>query len=359
METFIKRFVFLLFFFSASTAGKSQDCDPTQLATIPGTFKAGIAGSVQNVSKTDLVKEKETLSKINQKISSDFSPVGMEITYSNAFGYNEFYGKNWVADPYIYSLYFLRYVCGTSAKNNRNYQPEISSNTQVYFQINKLSGQGGGIELFAAEIPDDREEKYFKIKDWPERIESGVYQWIITEPQGKETRRVFNLIITKNDKLPFRALTKKEFILFHLPGMNRFLKELEQLRVPIDPKADEESAVQNQIQTQRINEQKKIIEDFEALLTDLSPEELEEPAIVEKGQSWYEFLGFKNVGDTNILHLVVPDMGYFDTSLPKWRPQFFCINFLYETKIQVYLTNINSLIDDLDIKFFQSLLEKP
>jgi hypothetical protein len=359
METFIKLFSFLFFLFLVITDAKSQECDPSELATIPGTWKGGMGGSVHNVSKTDLVKEKETLAKIHQKISSDFSPVGMEITYSNAFGYNEFYGKNWVADPYIYSLYFLRYVCGTNTKNNRNYQPEISSDTQVYFQINKLSSQGGGIELFAAEIPDDREEKYFKIKDWPERIESGVYQWIVTEPQGRGTRRVFNLIITKNDKLPFRALTKKEFIHFHLPGMNRFLKELEQLRAPIDPKADEESAVQYQIQTQRIDEQKKVIEDFEAYLTGLSPEELSEPAIVDTGQSWYEFLGFKNVGDTNIRHLVVPDMGYFDSGLPKWMPQFFCINFLYETNNEVYLTNINSLIDELDSQFFKSLLDKP
>jgi hypothetical protein len=99
--------------------------------------------------------------------------------------------------------------------------------------------------------------------------------------------------------------------------------------------------------------------DLEALLTELSPEELAEPAIIDSGQSWHEFLGFKKGEDSDIQHLVVPDLSYFDKSLPKWAPQFICITVNHDLKDQVYLSNIDSLVKILDIRFFQSLLDKP
>lgn len=358
MTTFIKSFIFLAFFFLGISTSRSQDCNPEELAKLPGTWKGGSQGSTNPVNKTDLEKEREILKKIHKKISGLYSPVGLEVSYSYVFGFSQAAGRNWVANPFSFNMYFLEYECGTSSRNDRNYQPVISSSTQVFVQANRIWSHHGYMELFAAEFQEDREFKYFGIERWPEKSE-GYFIWSTLEPSDRENRREFLWIITKNGRLPFRALTKKEFINLHLPKMDLFLKELERYRTPVDSTDLEQSLNFYNDATERIENHKKAMGDLEALLTILSPEELAGPAIIDSGQSWYEFLGFKKGKDSDIQHLVVPDLNYFDKSLPKWAPQFFCITVSHDVKDQVYVSNIDSILEALDIQFFQSLLDKP
>ena len=350
--------IFLVVYLVFVTLSRSQDCDPNVIAALPGTWKAGIAGSTNPVSKTDLEKEREILKKIHDKISGAYSPVGLEVSYSYVYGFSQAAGTNWLANPFSFNMYFLEYECGASSRNDRNYQPAISSSTQVFIQSNRIWSEQGYMELFAAEIPEDREEHYFSIKKWPEKVD-GFYQLTTAEPTERDAEKEFLWIITKNGRLPFRALTKKEFINLHLPKMDLFLKELERYRTPVDSTDLEQSVNFYNEATERIENHKKAMRDLEASLTELSPEELAGPAIIESGQSWHEFLGFKKEEDPDIQHLVVPDLSYFDKSLPKWAPKFFCITVSHDVKDQVYVSNINSILEALDIQFFQSLLDKP
>lgn len=349
---------FILIFLLSGSLLLAQDCDPKELAKLSGTWKAGSQGSTNPVNKTDLEKEREILKKIHQKISGDYSPVGLEVSYSYAYGFNQAAGRNWVANPFSFNMYFLEYECGTSSRNDRNYQPAISSSTQAHVWVNRIFSNYGYMQLFAADIPEDREVHYFSIEKWPEKAD-GFYQLTTAEPTEWDTKKEFLWIITKGGKLPFRALTKKEFIHLHLPQMDVFLKQLEKQRTPIDSTDLERSQYDRIEAEKRIDDHKKVMEDFEALLTELSSEELAGPAIIDAGQSWQEFLGFKKEGDSDILHLVVPDLSYYDKNLPKWAPQFFCINITYSTKEPVYSSNIESLTKVIDVKFFQSLLDKP
>src|SRR5689334_18777448 len=89
----------------------AQDCTKEALLKLPGNWKAGPQGSVQNVSAADLAKEKSVLAAVHKMVSTRYSPKGCEISYSTVFGKQLVAGRNWTADPYHYSMYILRYLC--------------------------------------------------------------------------------------------------------------------------------------------------------------------------------------------------------------------------------------------------------
>lgn len=358
MNVFKRLLAFITFGLLALNPAYPQDCDPAELAKIPGTFKAGIPGSTSPLTKTELDKQREILTQIHKKVSGDFSPTGLEISYSNSLGFNPANGANWIANPYYYGMYFLKYVCGKSNRNDRHYQPEVSSNTQTFISINYLWSPNGPRSMYAADLPDDEKDRYFWVRSFPEKQSEGIYTWIILD-ENDRNQKEFIWLITKNDRLPFRPFTRREFIEHHLPKMELYLKELIDLRSQFDPNESENNKEFYNNFSRSINEQQKAIGNFKNLLTDLNPEELEMPAVIDSGQGNEEFRGFKKPGEKFTLQLVAYDRSYFDASLPKWAPQFICITFTHDTKNPVYISNVNRLAEVLDLGFFKSLLEKP
>ncbi len=341
----------LLLFYITSAA---QNCDPNEIAKISGIWKAGLAGSIHNVTSVNLAKEKEVLSSIHKMLTSKFSPVGLEVNYSNSFGYNIYEGRNWTADPYIYNLYLLRYRCGTSKHNTRNYQPDISSSTSVYFAVNKIPG----IDINAADLAEDHDPGYIEIKNWPEK-KDGFWFWPRSENrEGKSIQKTVQYLVTYDDKLPFRAMTKKEYIAIKVPFLRKYLEQLEGILKGIDPTIDESSKEDFQYRKKQIIKQKALIDELQGMVESWPPEKLQEPAIIDAGQSWYEFLGFKKEGDTYINHLIIPDLNYFNKNLPKWVPQFICITIANNYSDEVYTQNIDALHESIDFLFLKSMLGK-
>ena len=343
-ETLIKASILLLFCLFSIFPVKAQDCDPREIAKLPGTWKAGMAGSVQNVSSANLAKEKEFLTRIHNIISSKYSPIGLEVNYSKSFGYNEYTGKNWTADPYTYSMFLLKYECGKSKRNNLNYQPADESATQVYFQVNNLFS----IHLYPAELPDDHDEGYITIDKWPEK-KDGYFLWPIMEPHGRNEVKQYQYLITYDDKLPFRALTQREYAKIKIPSLKKYLDQLVS-----NLKDAEANSGNTEFYSRKIAELKEAMAILDATLTQSS----DKPAIIVAGQSWLEFLGFKNEGDNNIRHLIVPDLSYFNKNLPKWVPQYFCIQINYTVTNEVYKSNIEAFDKNLDFAYLKSLLGK-
>src|ERR1041385_8765974 len=93
--------------FSISTA--AQDCSKEILLKKPGTWKTGTKGFIQNVTAADLVKEKSVLAGIHKMIAENYRPTGCEISYSMVYGKNLGAAGKWIADPYHYEMYILRY----------------------------------------------------------------------------------------------------------------------------------------------------------------------------------------------------------------------------------------------------------
>ena len=76
----------------------TQDCTKELLQQKPGTWKAGQQGFVQNVSAADLTKEKAIIKNIHKMVSTHYSPMGCQISYSALYGKHLSAAGNWIAD---------------------------------------------------------------------------------------------------------------------------------------------------------------------------------------------------------------------------------------------------------------------
>jgi len=147
----------------------AQNCDPKEIAKIPGKWKGPGKGYIENVSQANLTKEREVLAKIHEMMKKSYAPLGGDLSFSNVFGYNKYKGKNWLADPYEYSMYFLYYICKRDIKASPNYEPTGETGHTVYISVNEIWSTAGNFNLYAAELPDDHYDGYMTIQKWPEQ----------------------------------------------------------------------------------------------------------------------------------------------------------------------------------------------
>lgn len=120
-----------------SSPSSAQDCTKELLQKKPGTWKAGLTGSIDNVSATDLVREKSVIA-----------------------------GKNWIADPYGYTMYILRYICDGNNTDKSKYYVDAATPTTVNIGANSMALLNG---LYAADLPDDYARGYSRLKAKPQK----------------------------------------------------------------------------------------------------------------------------------------------------------------------------------------------
>lgn len=126
--------VFLLF----SIWSSAQDCSKEILQKKPGTWKARMKGSIVNVGAADLTKERSVTTAIHKMVSSKYNPMGCQVTYSTSFGKSISEGEHWIADPYYYSMYILRYLCDGNSKDKSKYYVDYSTPTTVNITANVI-----------------------------------------------------------------------------------------------------------------------------------------------------------------------------------------------------------------------------
>src|SRR5687767_2793976 len=126
----MKQFILLaVILFSISAQG--QDCSQEMLKQKAGTWKAGLKGSIVNVNAADLAKEKAVTAGIHKMINSGYTPMGCQVLYSTAFGKDMTSGQTWIADPYYYSMYILRYLCDQQSTDKTKYYVDDATPTTV------------------------------------------------------------------------------------------------------------------------------------------------------------------------------------------------------------------------------------
>lgn len=351
----MRKYVAAVLFYGFTLSLAAQDCVDASLAQLPGKWTAGKSGSVENVSAANLVREKALAAYLLQMMKPAYSPAGGDIVYSNVYGYNAYIGKNWMADPYEYSMYFKRYRCEPYPKNGITYGPEAETPTTVYFNVNHVWTYKGGFNLWAADLPDDHYDGYLPIREWPKQ-EGDHYYWLIEDATERYPKKEYAWFITYDGKLPFRELTRKEYLDIKIPQLTAFLSEMEGRLKDIDPDFDAASKRIYDDALESIALQKKLIEDTRALLQSMSPEELNVGAIVYAGDSKGEFTGFRKAGEPYCDHLVKPDLNYYNRILPKWVPQFFCILFQLNTADPVYAANIQAIEKTIDVPRLKAML---
>lgn len=143
----------------------SQNCSEELLAKKPGTWKVGMKGSIVNVSAKDLIKEKAVMAGIHKMVSSNYKPIGCQVLFGTSFGKPALAGQPWIADPYYYSMYILRYLCDQQSTDKSKYYVDVATPTTVNIYANVIASLG---MLYAKDLDDDF-RGYLKMTKRPEK----------------------------------------------------------------------------------------------------------------------------------------------------------------------------------------------
>jgi hypothetical protein len=297
-----------------------QKCTDEAMAAKTGKWKPGIQGSILNITKADLVKEKALMTGIQKKVSTQHVPAGLEIVYSTSWSKDR--SNGYVADPYNLSMYLLRYLCDDSPKG---FYVEYSSATNVLVGINQLFVMDN---LYAAPLPADHFRGYLRLFKKPELKDGAIYMGTETSDNGNIKEE--NWLVTRGDSLPFRYLSRKEFLLLAKIRLENKIQSGENLQKYLDK-------VKEQLQ--------------------LPEKELSQRAVC----NWNDeerFTGFLKEGERSAFYPVVPDLSYYKKGLPKSAAQFISVKYKYSVGNKVFEKNIEGLRKALSFEYLRSLLAK-
>lgn len=323
---------YILFFsiFFLSILASAQDCTQESLSKLPGSWKTGIKGSIVNVSAADLIKEKAVMASIHQMVSSNYKPMGCQTLFATSFGKPSLEGQTWLADPYYYSLYILRYVCDQQSTDKSKYYVDVSTPTTVTITANVIFALNN---LYAATIPADDFRGYLKLKQRP--VSKDGYYFLGEEKVDYNSPIYeYRWLITYNDTLPFSYLTRKEYLLIQKKRLEKDIKESPGEKTYLD----------------------KYLKNISDYLS--KPEsELNKTAVC----MWNEeqrFEKFVEEGTRGSFIAVKPNLAYYKKNLPKSSPQFFSIVYRVSKGDVVFEENIEAIKKAVDFAKLKNMLGK-
>ncbi len=333
LESLYMRYFFIAAFLLVCLAPYSQACSKELLAKKPGTWKAGPQGSIANINKIDLVKEKSVLAWIHNIVSTNYKPMGCQVSYSTVYGKYPSEGQTWFADPYHYSMYLLAYLCDPVSTDKSKFYVAVATATTVEITANEIFSLNS---LFAASIPSDDPRGYLKLKKRPE-VKGGYYFLgeEITGDGDQKNKRIENRwLITYNDTLPFSYVSRKEYLLIQRKRLEQSLKD-------------------NPGEKEYTN---KFLQNISEYLKNAEAD-LKQPAVC----MWNDeerFEKFVKEGTMGSFIAVKPNPDYYHKSLPKSSPQFFSLVFSVAQGDPVYEENIAAIQKAVDFDVLKSKLGK-
>lgn len=311
----------------------AQDCSKEMLQKKPGTWKAGQQGTIRNVTATDLAKEKTVIASIHNFVSVNYKPTGCEITYSNVYGKLPGTGQTFVADPYYYTMYVLRYLCEPNSSDKSKYYVDYSTPTTVNVAANAIYTLSS---LYAANLPSDDMRGYLKLKMRPEK-KDGYYflgEEVVGDHHLENKIKEYRWLITYNDTLPFSYVSRKEYLMIQKKRLEKTIQE----------SPDEKDYLSQYM--------KNITEHLK------KPEaELSKPAIC----MWNDeerFEKFVEEGTNGSFIAVKPNLAYYRKNLPKSSPQFFTVVYKISHGDPVFEENIANIKKAIDFANLKSMLGK-
>jgi len=336
--------------------GYTQDCVQKELHKKPGTWKEGIKGSTNNVTAANLAKEKEVVQSIFSTIKEGYSPVGCEVTHSGSYGYNDAEGKNWVADPYKFRAYFLRYLCDPNDKQ-KSYV-DISTGTILSISVNHFTYANEAI--YAADLPDDHKEGYIMVRELPE-YKNGYYYWESKTEYNPRSNynskdKRYYWLIAYNNKLPYVHVTQKEYLLKTLASFKNSVREINENEARYKANYSGFSEEDKKSYDQQRNYYTPSIQLIEDLLKNKSESELSQPAVILHPGDMQPLSNFVPQGTPGADILIKPNPDYYDRKLPKHAPQFFSINLTISHDDPVFEHVYQNVSKAINIQKFKAML---
>ena len=311
----------------------SQECTKELLAQKPGTWKAGSQGSINNVSAADLAKEKLVLASIHKMVNTNYNPLGCQVSTSEVYGKYPTAGQTWIADPYHYAMYILRYICDKNSSDKSKYYVDASTPTTVNITANVIFSLNN---LYAATIPADDPRGYLKLKQMPQKKDGAWFmgEEVVGDNGTASEIKEYRWLITYNDTLPFYYVSRKEYLLIQKKRLEQSIKD---------------NPGEKEYTNKYLN---NVIEFLKKPETELS-----QPAIC----LWDEeerFEGFKEEGSRGSFIAVKPNLDYYHKKLPKSSPQFFSVVYKISKGDAVFENNIAAIKKAIDFTKLKTMLGK-
>ncbi len=310
----------------------SQDCSKELLKQKPGTWKAGPQGSIVNVSATDLSKEKAVIAAIHKMVFTKYKPTGCQISYSTVYGKNPNPGQTWIADPYHYAMYILRYICDGNSKDKSKYYVDYSTPTTVNITANVFYPLNS---LYAADPVDDF-RGYLKMKTRPVK-KDGYYfmgEEVVGDYGTDSEIKEYRWLITYNDTLPFTYLSRKEYLQIQKKRLEKAIKDSPGEKTYFE----------------------KFIKNINDYLTKTETE-LSKPAVC----MWNDeerFEKFVDEGTKGSFIAIKSNLDYYHKKLPKSSPQFFSIVYKISKGDAVFEENMEAIKKAVDFATLKNMLGK-
>jgi hypothetical protein len=311
----------------------SQDCSPELLQKKPGVWKAGMKGSIVNVGAADLAKEKLVTTAIHKMVSSKYTPTGCQITCSTSFGKSISEGEHWIADPYYYSMYILRYLCDNNSKDKSKYYVDYSTPTTVNITANVIFCLNN---LYATNLATDDFRGYLKLKERPV-LKDGYYfmgEEVVGDYGTPSEIKEYRWLITYNDTLPFSYLSRKEYLLIQKKRLEKDIKDSPGEKAYLD----------------------KFLKNISEYLS--KPESELSNAAVCMWNDEERFEKFAEEGTRGSFIAVKPNLNYYRKNLPKSSPQFFTVVYKISKGEPVFEENTEAIKKAVDFATLKNMLGK-
>lgn len=316
-----------------SSKAFAQDCTKESLRQKPGTWKAGPQGSIHNVTAADLAKEKAVIAGIHKMITTSYAPTGCQIGYSSMYGKYTVAGQKWVADPYLYKMFILRYLCDRNSSDKSKYYVDYSTPASVDITANVVYSLN---DLYAATIAPDEVRSYLKLKQKPVRKDGVWYmgEEVVGDYGTPGEIKEYRWLITYNDTLPFYYVSRKEYLLIQKGRLEKSIQE-----VPGE----------KEYTNKYLNNVNEYLKKPEA--------ELALPAIC----IWNEeerFQNFVEEGTRGSFFAVKPNLDYYRKKLPRSSPQFFTVVYKIAKGDAVFADNYEAIKKAVDFTTLKNMLGK-
>jgi hypothetical protein len=327
------KYIFLPTLVLFSLNAFAQDCSKELLREKPGTWKTNQQGSIVNVGTPALAKEKAVIAAVHKMIQTNYFPKGCQVAYSTVYGKNPRDGENYIADPYHYSMYILRFLCEPNSKDRSKFYVDISTPTTVNITANVIYSLNN---LYAANIPADDFRGYLKLEKKPQK-KDGVWfmgEEILGDRGTPYEIKEYRWLITYNDTLPFSYISRKEYLLLQKKRLEKDLQD-------------------NPSEKQYTN---KYISNINEFLK--KPEsELNKPAVCMWNDE-QRFERFVEEGTNGSFIAIKPNLEYYHKKLPQSSPQFFTVVYKIAAGDPVFEYNISHIKNAVDFNVLKSMLGK-
>ena len=326
------KYTLLLIAVFLSVLSFAQNCTTESLLQKPGTWKAGPQGSIKNITAPDLAKEKMVLAAVYKMIATKYNPMGCQVSYSNVFGKYPGQGQIFIADPYHYALYILRYLCDKNSADKSKFYIDAATPTTVNITANAIFSLNN---LYAANIPTDDFRGYLKLKQKPQKKDGAWYigEEVVGDYGAAYEIKEYRWLITYNDTLPFYYVSQKEYLLIQKKRMEQTIKE--------------EGA--SDFYNKFLNNINELLKQPDAALSG--------PAIYPQNDE-QKFTGFVKEGSPGSFIAVKPNPDYYRKKLPKSAPQFFTVVYKIAKGDAIFEQNITTIKKAVDFTQLKNMLGK-